>query len=311
MRCFVLLSVFLLFSGVFCDSKSSSDIDDSDERGKDNGCWYIIDENAFDLSSAKGRVLSYTQPTSDGKNITWNWSLCGPMNGTVCDPSSAMCVVDENGKVINYGNASTVQTVTGDDDALTLKFTDGDECAPGQRREAVVYLLCSKKKKVEFVVKDVQQTDCSASLTIASRWGCAVDFDEDDDDESLAPLLISIFGSVFCLVVCASVILCCARRRWMKKRAFQRLQEEMQTTQVPAPVHFAPQPMFHPQPLQQPIRLVVPVQQGQQMYYPMYPPVQMPTAPVPTQPAVAREAQVQSDEQMAQQLQAQFNKEAQ
>jgi hypothetical protein len=310
MRCLVLLSVFLLFSGAFCDS--SSDIDDSDEHAKNSGCWYIIDDNVYDLSQTKGRVFSYSQTTSDGKNITWNWSLCGPMNSTVCDPTSALCVIDENGNVTNYGNASTVQTVTGEDDALTLKFSGDEECTPGQKREAVVSLLCKKKKKVEYVVKDAQQTDCSASITVASRWGCAVDFD-DDDDGSIAPFMISLFGSIFCCAVCAAVLLCCARRKMMKRRAFQRLQEEMQvTTPVVAPVQ---QPMFHPQPLQQPIRLMVPLQQGQQMYYPMYPPVHMPTAPVPApvpQPAVVpREAQVQSDEEMAKQLQAQFDKEAQ
>jgi len=308
--------------------KSKSDSDIERETKSQDTCVYSVGPYEYNFSRAKGRVFHHTTQGENGKNITWSWSLCGPMNDSACGSNSAFCIADEStvpeASYTSYGNTSVA--IAGDDDSITLSLTGDQECTPGQKKTATIKLICSKKKKHGRVVS-AERDACTASLTIASRLACAVD----EEDEEHVGVFIPVMLALPCVLCCAAVVVSCicVRRRMMRKRAgFTKLPQQEDaccSTQmkqmVPQviPQQMIPQPMPLPQ---QPIRLMVPMP-GQQPfpqqqpfpgYYPMYPVVQMPTAPVPTPsivPPAPREAQMDVDEKVARDLQAQFDKEAQ
>jgi hypothetical protein len=315
--------------GVFCalllvSAAYASEDESKKDRSKPRpSCLYFVDGYEFDLSSATGRVFTYTNEN----NTVWTWSLCGPLNGTACAPNSTMCVVDGTAAPISFGSSiAAMEQVRpeveeedehdeddddddDDEDSLALRYTGGDACGI-EGRSAIVVLICDDE--ADLAVQTAVLDECKTTITVSSRFGCPEEEDDDDDEVLLLAILIPV-GAVLSV---ASIVACiCCRKRILRKRAaaFQRFSDETPSVQ---------QMPTAPQPVQQPFRMMVPMVANQQQQFPqfqpMYPVVYQPqTQPLvfPQFPVAAaappRENKVPiDDEKIARELQAQFDKEA-
>jgi len=302
-----------------------------------NNCLYTVNDLVFDLSPARGLQL-----THKSGNISWALSLCGGLQKTGCDESSAVCIVNGNAKPMNYANASTAFATSGSTQYLTLFLVGGDECAPGQKRKAKFNIACTDSDEDTVTVDYAEQFTCIATVSMSSRFGCGIKPTDNDGglmyvpgNSYVAPVLILIISALGCCCIFLLACICCNRKK-ITKQGYQQLQSHENSNSVQmrsithSPVSVTNQTAPPPQ-LQVPQYLMqVPLQQQQfPGFYPMYPAVQFPNqfqapAPIPVaaapqiRPAIAtdssiakQEDQLDDDEKLARELQAQFDSEAQ
>jgi len=309
------------------------------------GCTYEATDGRtnYDFSALRGNGSGLVY--KDLRNNTWHFIICGGKRWNPvqfgCAADTGVCLVPKTGMPVNAGKFSTAlwsDSPNGVASGVEITMGDGDNCVNGGKRKTNIELVCDYG--VKFVVSALSMDGCFQSLRIRTSSACPLsetmdgEGHEDEDDHHGNPLvffIITLVG-IFCCCLCVGV--CCQRnRRRMQRRkqecemvqfsnvAFQPLAQEppkefiprpqqvqQQSQRLPFPVPVQQLPTYYPT-----VQQMQPVPFAQPPQYFIYPqqPIQYQPSPIvqPVAPVIKREEQVGSDEQLARQLQAQFDKE--
>jgi len=280
-------------------------------------CRYTASDNSvYDLSHLRkthGKAYSYTDKEGD----EWLFNVCGDLSGLQvedCPKDAVVCKRSKLVPTVNAGKRASWSDFVNKSRGVEVVYGEGDMCEGGIPRKTTFDFVCakackSKPQASKLMVTDLKNIDkCYTVITVASPKACPVDLQhEDDDDEDghrpsgFVFMLLFFTLSVCCLCVCA----CCARRRRLCHLQKKKQEQEM--------IQYANTAFHQQQPMpfkQESYTVQMPTTQQAMQFMPqyfVYPSVQVPHQQSPA--SLEREALLSGDEQLAQELQAQYDRE--
>jgi len=296
-------------------------------------CFYTSTDGLFyDLENI-GYLNNNWISANDSNGNVWSIKVCQPdfvedLN-PLCPVNSSVCVSSSNGVISNRGSSSSAifaDSPYGSSNGVEVVFgTDGvcpDDNASSVK--TIVEFVCQQ----EVVEEDsdvyyndysisIDSDNCFTTITVYSSNACPNIGMEDDGDYESETIMIAPFMTFFGLVLMALVFscMCCCciirRRRTQKKEIAMKQFSNVAFQPIPASQLNQPQimrqnpnfPAYNPY-----------VQQPQFLYY--YPtqqqqvPIQLPVQQQ-QQPQMVELDQLNGDEKLAKELQAQFDREHQ
>lgn len=300
-------------------------------------CNYVAEDKQwiqYDLSNLETDRNHWLNGTDNNGNV-WYWKVCtsevGVPDGqdSPCgDSISAACVSQKGNPFESRGNFDSAlwSDSRSGTDGVEVVFT-GDVCSNDatQNVKTVIDYVCSADS--EDYTSEIKSDGCFTTITVYTSDACRdqVMYDgswADGDDYQthsyqsffLGPFvsMIGLLGLCICLVSCC----CCMRRRRCQRKAIAMKQFSNVAFQPIPQTHSAikqqqniPMVQIHPPSNQIPLPSYNPfvVQQPHQPYVYYYPNQQQQTQ---QQPQVNHQVQLSSDEQLAKELQSQFDRES-
>jgi hypothetical protein len=309
------MKVLLAFAAIFLVAVTSTP------------CYYTSTDGLFyDLENI-GNFNNNWISANDSNGNVWSIKVCQPdfvedLN-PLCPVNSSICV-SSNGVISNRGSSSSAiyaDSPFGSSQGVEVVFgTDGvcpDDNASSVK--TIVEFVCQQDTEDSVDINDyyitVDSDNCFTTISIYSVSACptTVGMDDDMDGYESETIMIAPFMTFFGLVLMALVFscMCCCcmirRRRTQKKEIAMKQFSNLAFQPIPASNQFnQPQvmrqnpnfPAYNPY-----------VQQPQFLYY--YPTQQQQVQVQQQQPQMVELDQLNGDEKLAKELQAQFDREHQ
>lgn len=306
----------------------------------DMNCWYTSpSSNAVYSLEDLALTANHWMNTTDILGNNWYWKVCDDGSedpNPLCGEDSSICMEDSNG-IHNRGSTSTAQwaDIQNDDTGLTVIFSADDTCNEGEPIKTVINYICSEdyddiqlNEDGVYITIDNAKT-CFVTVNVYTEEACAessvpedgqydgnnyYDGNWDVHHSSSYGLVFTpflTFGLLLTITVLFTCLCCCCmirrRRRCQNKAiamkqfsniAFQPIPSTHSTINKAQPTsQFVNIPSYNPYVTQQ-------NQQPQYVYY--YPDQQQNVVPLEN---FNQDSQVVSDEQLAKELQSQFDRE--
>jgi hypothetical protein len=234
--------------------------------------------------------------------VKYEFNVCGDLEGLQGMSNHTKAVVMRNGE--NAGQRAEWSDLSSKERGVEVVYGEGVPCKNSQRKTTFEF-LCDEQRTEAMYVFRVQPVDsCYEIVTIYTLAACPIeDNDEMETSEEVSGLMIPfpmLLG--FLLMCCCGT--CFAIRRRKNHEALKRKNREKQLLQY-SNVAFHQIPMEEypmppkPQPVAPQMAKNQPLQFLQAPQYFVYPSVQVPVQQEP--------ASLESDEEMARRLQAEWN----
>jgi len=255
----------------------------------------------YDLSRL--RLHHGERPYTHSENgVKYEFNVCGDMDGLNVSTTNTKAVVLRNGE--NAGQRAEWSDLSSRERGVEIVYGEGDVCKNTNRKTTFEF-LCDEKRNTDLYVFRVQPVDsCYEIITVYTHVACPVEgsIPSLETEESHGFIPFPIF-TIFSLLICCLCTVFAIRRKkhheMIKKqnREKQMIQfSNVAFQQIPMeefPVAPRTEPAAPQMPRNQPLQFL------QAPQYFVYPSVQ---APVQQQPA-----SLESDEEMARRLQAEWN----
>jgi len=300
----------------------------------------------YDLSGLELSDGTYSYDYVDyNASKFWIFSVCGNLDNewnsftdsrTNCKNDSVACFQDSSSPTSTWYSAGTYSSavyensVYGDDQGISVTYSNGDSCGWGYRSSRFDF-VCDPNYNWAFVT-NVESYDCFDIIRVNSSYACPSWMGSDESggvtteswsapqtgytgvittetttsSKPIGKIIGMAIGSFVGTAILCTILVCCCVRRQERRKQLKQLQE-MRTISVPQPT----QPFSVPQFTAQPFAGAQP-QMPYPQYYFYYPPqTQSLAKPESTQPApsLVPLEEPMSDEQYAKKLQAEFDKE--
>jgi len=306
--------------------------------------WIPSEQSYYDLSSLELPGGSFSYAFTDwNSSIYWIWSVCGNLDYkwnpytnayANCKADSVACfqyTSDINStwySVGTYSSAVYENSVYGDNQGISVTFSNGDACGWSYRQSRFDF-VCDQNYGYPTVT-NIESSYCFDVITVNSSSACPNTIGNDGTTSWVKPgssgvvwsssstysskpigkIVAMAIGSFVGTGILCTIFVCCCVRRQERCKQRKKLQE-MQNISIPQQTQPFAVPQFtgQPYPAGTPPQMPYPYPQ----YYFYYPPQTQPAAkPQSTQPAppVVPLDEQMSDELLAKKLQAEFDKEA-
>jgi len=283
-----------------------------------NECTYNASDGSFYdlhlLRKMHGKPYSFT----DEEGNEWLFNVCGDLSNLkvdYCPKDSVVCMRSKLGGVaVNAGKRASWSDFVNKSRGVEIVYGEGDMCDGSIPRKTIFDFVCptvrssrSSRRNSPISVTEVKEMDkCSTLIKVSSHFACPVAthggpiIEDRERVHSKLMFMIPLFTlSMCCLFMCA----CCARRRRLSKMKKMQEQEMVQYANLAFQQSNTP---FK----QEPYVLQMPTNQQPMQFMPqyyVYPSVQVPHQQSPA--SLEKETLLAGDEQLAKELQAQYDRE--
>jgi len=269
------------------------------------------DGNIYDLSSLErfpGQE-PYKFTTKANGDPEYEFNVCGSLDGLGFQfyPKNASVVYYETPSTIhNYGKRPSLASLSRGRIGVEIVYGEGEKCLNTQRKTSFEF-LCDEIINGFLTVEGIEKVDeCYSVFTI--RTGAACPITEQFPGETSVEVESPSFGPILIFAILISCLVClcacCCRRRGRKNCQKKRMNGEHEMVQLNNDVSFQQVPLedyYRQNNVQQSNGQVMPMQYLNAPQYFLYPSVQTPVQHSP--------ATLESDEDLAKRLQAQFDSE--
>jgi len=173
----VLLLVGLLVPALLAHPAKPEDKDK--DKDKDNGkggiCRYKSTTGLeYDLRLLVHKAIVDYQFFDPATRNTFYFRPCGMVKTTGCEASS-VCMVNANGKAVNFGTTTAIQWADGSENGASIEasYGLGELCNNGVPRKTIVEYVCNLKAQKSSIT-GVTYDDCSATFVLESPYVCPV-----------------------------------------------------------------------------------------------------------------------------------------
>jgi hypothetical protein len=294
-------------------------------------CYYgSTSEDFYDLS----KVGSDNWITgTDNNNNVWNINVCVEIEEVseekfmkrdnfkraeipTCPMNSSVCVQKDE-VLFNMGTDSTAifsDSPNGASSGVEVIYSAEGDCTTQDGNAAsiktiVEYNCAYNEEETVSIVTD----GCFTTINVNSPYACPQNYNWDDDNTVyIHTPFFAFFGLVLMAVACTCLCCCCCMRRKRIQKRNIAMRQFSNVAFQPIPASQMKSTVQQPQTVQQNLPAYNPYVQPQFLYY--YPSQQQQVQQTPIQfqqPQMVELEQMNDDEKLAKQLQAQFDRESQ
>jgi len=175
-RFVVLLLIGLLVPALLAhQAPKNNEHNEDKDKGKGGICRYKSTKGVeYDLRLLEHKAIVDYQYFDPATRNTFYFRPCGMVKTTGCEASS-VCMVNANGKAVNFGTTTAIQWADGSENGASIEasYGLGEPCNNGVHRKTIVEYVCNLNAQKSSITQATFD-DCSATFVLESPYVCPV-----------------------------------------------------------------------------------------------------------------------------------------